>query len=225
MADGPDITRLGALVGDPARAAILTALLSGQTLTAGELAGLAGVSAQTASGHLARLQDAGLVRVNRQGRHRYFTLDGPEVAHALEAMAGLAATRPVLTRRPGPNDPALRAARVCYDHLAGARGVQMFDSLARRGDLALSGDGARLTAQGEAAMAGLGIDLAALRRGRRDLCRTCFDWSERRPHLAGALGAALLSGMEAKGWLARVPRARHVTFTARGAAEFDRAFT
>jgi DNA-binding transcriptional ArsR family regulator len=225
MSDGPDITRLAALIGDPARANILTALLSGQALTAGELAEVAGVSAPTTSGHLVLLSDAGLIRARRQGRHRYFTLHDADVAQALETLAGLAGGRAALSRRPGPNDPALRAARVCYDHLAGARGVQMLDSLSARGCLTLAGDAIALTAAGEAEMARLGIDLGSLHAARRPLCRTCLDWSERRSHLAGALGAALLARIDALGWIRRAPASRHVNFTAEGTRAFDAAFS
>lgn len=136
---GPDIARLAALIGDPARANMLTALMAGRALTAGELAREAGVTPQTASGHIARLEEGGLVAIVRQGRHRYATLAGPEVAEALEALMGLAAGQGHLRSRPGPRDPALREARVCYNHLAGDRGLQMYDALVAAGRLSDEG--------------------------------------------------------------------------------------
>ena len=225
MKDGPDITRLAALIGDPARENILSALMSGLALTAGELAEAAGVTAPTASGHLAQLRDAGLIRVHKQGRHRYYALADAKIAEALETLAGLAASMGHLRRRPGPNDAAMRQARVCYDHLAGARGVQMFDSLAAQGGLTISEDAITLTPKGEAVIGSLGIDLALLRQSRRPLCRMCLDWSERRSHLSGALGAALLTRFEDLGWLKRHPGSRHVQFTDQGTAAFDAAFS
>lgn len=224
MKEGPDISRLAAQIGDPARANMLSALVAGIALTAGELARVAGVSPQTASSHLAQLADADLIRLRRQGRHRYFMLASPEVAEALEALLGLAAATGHLRLRPGPGDEALRAARVCYDHLAGSRGVQMFDCLARRGCLAVTPAEIVLTDTGAAFVAGLGIDLAALPTGRRPLCRACLDWSERRSHIGGKLGAALLRHVEDRGWARREPDSRRLTFTGSGAAAFDAAF-
>ncbi|HBH00202.1 MAG TPA: transcriptional regulator [Rhodobacteraceae bacterium] len=224
MKEGPDIARLAALIGDPARANMLSALIDGRALTAGELAHVAGVSPATASGHLAKLADGELLTLRRQGRHRYFALASPEVAEALEALSGLAAAQGHLRLRPGPKDEALRAARVCYDHIAGARGVQVFDSLAGRGFLAVTPAEITLTEAGQASMTALGIDLAALRAGRRPLCRACLDWSERRSHLGGALGAALLRHVEDRGWARREPGSRRLTFTRSGAAAFDAAF-
>ncbi|MEL6316769.1 MAG: winged helix-turn-helix domain-containing protein, partial [Pseudomonadota bacterium] len=192
MKDGPDIARLAALIGDPARANMLTALMSGQALTGRELAEAAGVTPQTASGHLAQLEAAGLVARRRQGRHRYAALAGPEVGAALEALMGLAAAAGHSRARPGPKDPALRAARICYDHLAGEMGVRLYDGLLAQGALAEDGGGApSLTPEGAARMRAFGVDPAPLARARRPLCRACLDWSSRRNHLAGALGAAL----------------------------------
>jgi DNA-binding transcriptional ArsR family regulator len=224
MKEGPDISRIAAMIGDPARANILSALIAGQALTAGELAQAAGVTPATTSGHLAQLTDIGLIRQRRQGRHRYYVLTGPEVAETLEVLTGLAAAQGHLRLRPGPRDDALRTARVCYDHLAGARGVQVFDSLARRGFFHLTGDEVALSESGAAFITGFGIDLEALIAGRRPLCRVCLDWSERRSHLGGALGAAMLQRFEAMTWLRRESGSRRLTFTAAGAAAFDAAF-
>ncbi|MEZ5716536.1 MAG: helix-turn-helix transcriptional regulator [Paracoccaceae bacterium] len=224
MKEGPDITRIGAMLGDPTRANMLVALMGGKALTAGELAFEAGVTAATASGHLRQLSQAGLIAIRQQGRHRYATLAGDEVGHALETLLGLAAANGHLRSRTGPRDPGLRAARVCYDHLAGAAGVQAFDSLVARGFLELGPDALALTAPGRAWAQGFGLDLARLEAARRPLCRSCLDWSERRSHLAGGLGAAILSRLFETGWARRGDSGRAVTFTATGRALFDTAF-
>ncbi len=223
MKAGPDIALVAALLGDPARANMLTALIGGQALTAGELAREAGVTAQTASGHLAKLVAGGLVTVRRQGRHAYFALSGPDVAAVLESLMGLAARTGHARARPGPTEPALRRARICYDHLAGDLGVAMLDSLIAGGRIT-GGDDLALTARGEAFIAGLGIEPAALAGGRRPVCRRCLDWSVRRSHLAGALGAALLARIYALGWARRVEGSRIVTFTPTGLKAFEAAF-
>ena len=222
MKDGPSIAPTAALIGDPARANMLTALVDGRALTVSELAGVAGVTLATASGHLARLAEAGLLAAERQGRHRYYRLSGAEVAHALEALMGLAQHTGAVRVRTGPNDAALREARVCYDHLAGRRAVRLWDGLVARG---LVADGAEpvLTAAGRSAFTALGFDVARLERGRRPLCRACLDWSERRRHLAGALGAAVLDHALAVGWAQRAA-GRAVRFTPTGAEAFDAAY-
>ena len=222
--DDPDITRIARLIGDPAREAVLSALMAGRALTARELAGIAGVTPQTLSGHLAQLTDARLLSMRKQGRHRYYQIDGPEVAATLETLTGLAASQGAARFRPGPRDAAMRAARVCYDHLAGARAVRMWDSLAADGCFGQGPDAVILTDRGRARIAGLGIDLAPLDRAARPLCRACLDWSERRTHLAGGLGAALFAAFEARLWLTRTKGSRHVTFTPEGARAFDAAF-
>jgi len=224
MREGADIARIAALIGDPARANILTALLSGKALTPSELAREAGVTPQTASSHLARLESGGLTRTRRQGRHRYVTLAGNEVAGMLEQLTVLAAGAGHLRTRPGPRDPDMRAARVCYNHLAGARAVQLYDCLRRTGALAIGADGITLTDAGSSAMEALGIDVGALRAARAPLCRECLDWSERRTHLAGSLGRALFTAMETRGWLKRIDGSRTVRFTRAGGAAFDAAF-
>jgi DNA-binding transcriptional ArsR family regulator len=220
MKHGPNIASISALAGDPARANMLTALSGGQALTANELAFEAGVTPSTASGHLARLLDGGLLAVAKQGRHRYYRLEGPEVAAALESLMALASLTDSRRTRPGPRDPALRRARVCYDHLAGELGVGLFVRLCDAGLVALSGGDIQVTCDGEARFAGLGIDLGELRRARRPICRSCLDWSERTPHLAGSLGAALLNRIFDEGWAAREPGTRIVRFTPSGEAAF-----
>jgi DNA-binding transcriptional ArsR family regulator len=221
---GPDLARLAALIGDPARANMLAALMGGMALTAGKLAAEAGVTKQTASGHLARLGEAGLLAVAAQGRHRYYRLASCEVAEALESLAVLAAGHGGLRTRPGPLDPALRRARVCYDHLAGDLGVALYEALLAQRALQLDAQGLGLTAAGAALVAGFGVDVAALRAARRPLCRSCLDWSVRRDHLAGALGAAVLAQVFAHGWARRVPGSRAVAFTASGERAFAAAF-
>jgi DNA-binding transcriptional ArsR family regulator len=221
MKDGPNIAAIAALLGDPARSNMLTALMHGQALTATELAQEAGVVLSTASGHLGKLQDAGLVDIEKQGRHRYFRLSGADVASVLEGLMGVAARTGHLRVRTGPRDPELRRARVCYDHLAGDAAVRMYDRLQAAGMIAASGGALRLTKAGERFFSTLGIDLDAAANGRRPLCRACLDWSERRHHLAGALGAALLDHIYDRGWAKRAANSRVVTFTKTGAARFD----
>ncbi|MBL8807811.1 MAG: winged helix-turn-helix transcriptional regulator [Rhodospirillales bacterium] len=212
---------MAAVIGDPARANMLAALMAGQALTAGELAGEAGVTPQTASGHLARLVDAGLLLVEVQGRHRYYRIAGPEVAEALETLLVLAERTGRTRVRPGPRDEALRAARRCYDHLAGSAGVALYDALVARGDLALARDGLAPSAAGRARFAAFGIDMGDLEGRRRPLCRACLDWSERRPHLAGALGAALLQAFLSRGWLKPDAKSRAMVFSPGGRAAFE----
>ena len=224
MKDGPDIARVAALLGDPARANMVSALLSGEALTAGELAREAGVSPQTASSHLARLTEGGLVVERPSGRHRYFALSDPEIAALVERLSAVAARMGHNRTQPGPKDPALRRARICYDHLAGACGVALFDNLMSRRLLSRRGDAVGLTAKGEDFMAAFGIDTAALAKARRPVCRPCLDWSERRTHLAGSLGAALLSQFIERSWLARQKNSRAVTFTAAGKRSFAKQF-
>ena len=220
MKEGPDIAQIGSLIGDPARANILTALMGGRALTATELATAAGVTLQTASAHLAKLEGGGLLAQRKQGRHRYFTLADDGVGKLLEGIMGFAASRGHLRHRPGPKEPALRKARICYDHLAGDFGVRMLDSLIESGSISALGEGLSLTAQGETHLASIGIDVSGLRSNRRPLCRSCLDWSERRAHLAGSLGKALLSSFLEKGWARRTENSRSIFFTPEGERRF-----
>jgi DNA-binding transcriptional ArsR family regulator len=224
MKEGPDIARIAALIGDPGRANMLTALMAGRALTATELAAEAGIAAQTASSHLAKLAEAGLIAGSKAGRHKYFTLTDAAVAEALEALMGLAARQGHLRHTPGPSDPGLRQARQCYNHLAGDLGVQMLDSLRARGLLIGDQDALVPSVAGSAFFTAFGVDLAALAHSRRPLCRTCLDWSARRAHLAGALGQAMLDAICAKGWAARATGSRAVHFTPEGHAGFARSF-
>lgn len=224
MKDGPDIARVAALIGDPARANMLTALMSGRALTATELAAEAGVTPQTASSHLARLTEGGLLKQHKQGRHKYLALAGDEIGRLLELLMGVAAGAGHLCSRTGPADPALRHARVCYNHLAGDLGTQLFDALMARGFIARHGAELRLTETGRPFARAFGIDLAALSTGRAPLCRECLDWSERRAHLAGSLGRALLARVESLGWAGRVEGSRVIRFSSAGEVAFRRQF-
>jgi DNA-binding transcriptional ArsR family regulator len=225
MKDGPNIVGIAALIGDHARAEVLTALMGGQALTATELAQVAGVTKQTMSSHLAKLVDAGLIAAQSQGRHRYFRLADRDVATLLESLMGVAYRTGALRVRTSPREPALRKARVCYDHLAGDLGVLVYDSLEQRRLLRADGDGVALTARGARFCSEIGVDVAALAQQRRPLCRACLDWSVRRPHLGGALGAALLLHFCALGWARRATDSRIVHFAAPGESALRQHFS
>jgi DNA-binding transcriptional ArsR family regulator len=219
------IAEIGALLGDPARARMLTALMSGRALTAGELAFQAGVTAQTASGHLAKLTQTGLLQVASQGRHRYFRLASREIGQMLEGVTLVAALHAPPRHRPrSAADEALRYARTCYDHLAGRLGVLVADALTAAGHLELGDEGGSVTHSGEDFFQGLGLDLAAAQRQKRRFCRPCLDWSERRMHLAGALGAALTNHFFSKAWLKPQRDSRAVTLTASGRQALQQHF-
>ena len=222
MKDGPIIASVASLLGDPARANMLTALMDGRALTVSELAAAAGVTIQTASGHLSKLDAANLLVAEKQGRHRYFRLSGTDVAQVLEGLMGLAQRTGAVRVRTGPKDNALRKARICYDHLAGERGVEMLDASHRLG---LIDDASEplLTDEGKSFFSCLGIDVDMLQKGKRPLCRHCLDWSERRNHLGGALGAALLKNFIDKGW-ARREEGRVIAFSPNGAQAFAKVF-
>jgi DNA-binding transcriptional ArsR family regulator len=221
---------VASLVGDPARAGMLHALMDGRALTATELARVANVTPQTASGHLARMTAVGLLSVESQGRHRYHRLASPEVARMIESIMQVASV--IEPRRPlsvGPRDAALRAARTCYDHLAGRLGVALADAMVAGGYAELGNDAGLVTDAGIALLGRIGIDVAALsaRRGKRAarvLCRPCLDWSERRPHLAGAVGAAICAVSFEHGWIRHIPTTRAVAITPKGERIFREAF-
>jgi len=223
MASNAMVAEVAALAGDPARSAMLHALMDGRALTASELARVAGITPQTASGHLARMTTAGLLRVEKQGRHRYHRLASQAVAQMMEAIMQVASSAE--PRRPplfvGPKDAALRTARTCYDHLAGRLGVALADALVAGGYTELGDDAGVMTEAGVRLLERIGIDVGALlarrnRRSARVLCRPCLDWSERRPHLAGAVGAALCAHSFKKGWIRRIDGTRAVTLTPAG---------
>lgn len=224
MSEGPNIARIAALMGDNARAEVLSSLMSGRALTATELADVAGVTRQTMSSHLQKLLEAGLLKVSQQGRHRYFRLAGADVAYLIESMMGAAFHTMAQHPRTGPRDPALRKARICYDHLAGEMGVFLYQQMLEHG-LLLQKDGALLiTEEGKHWFRQFGIDTEALARSKRSFCRACLDWSERKDHLAGALGAALLSRILELGWARRLDDSRAIVFTAHGENSLRRQF-
>jgi len=227
MKAGPDIAMVASLVGDPARANMLTALMTGRALTATELAHQAGITPQTASSHLSKLEAGGLIEPEKQGRHRYFRLTGSDVAGVLEGLAGLAARAGHMRVRTGPKDPSLRRARICYDHLAGDLGVQMLDSMRKQKLVRQSKQSIELTGEGKRFMAkALQIDADMLAHPRRPVCKACLDWSERRHHLAGTLGAAVMSRFTELNWAARdsAPGSRVVNFTRTGEKKFAALF-
>jgi len=227
MKEGPDIAQIGALIGDPARANMLTALMDGRALTATELAEAGGITVQTASSHLAKLEAGGLLAQRKQGRHRYFALSDESVGVLLESIMGFAESRGHSRTRTGPKEPALRKARICYDHLAGDFGVRLLDSLFFDGSVT-GGDAEEdlleLTPLGETRLKKIGIDLSGLKSQRRQMCRSCLDWSERRAHLAGSLGKALLGLFLEKGWAHRRTGSRAIVFSPEGERQFLRLF-
>lgn len=221
------IAEVASVIGEPARAAMLTVLMDGRALTAAELAGVAGITPQTASTHLARLIGAELVTVEKQGRNRYHRLAGPAVAWLLENLmqhtAGDVARQCV--PRAGPRDEAMRRARTCYDHLAGRLGVAITDALVAQGHVEIDDEAGLITEGGAAFFARIGIALPeASRRLTRPLCRPCLDWSERRPHLAGRLGAAICTHGFDAGWLRRINGTRAVSVTPKGQAAMAKIF-
>ena len=218
---------VASLVGDPARANILTALVTGRALTASELAQEAGITPQTASSHLGKLEAGGLIEPEKQGRHRYYRLTGPDVAAVLEGLEGLAARAGHLRVRTGPKEPALRRARVCYDHLAGDLGVQMLESMKAQKLVRQKKQEIELTPEGERFLEKhLQISPAMLAHPRRPVCKACLDWSERRHHLAGTLGSALMTRFDELKWAARdaTPGSRVVNFSRTGEKRFAALF-
>ena len=217
-----DLAAVAAVIGDASRAAMLDALMGGQALTAGELGRAAGIGRSATSEHLARLASAGLVEVTVQGRHHYHRLAGPAVGHALEALSHIAPAKPVGSLRNSSRARSLWFARTCYDHLAGACGVALHDLLIDRDILTGASGGYAVTPTGAHWFADLGIDLDATRARRRSLARPCLDWTERRPHLAGALAAATTDRLLALGWFVRrAADSRALRLTDEGAAALD----
>jgi DNA-binding transcriptional ArsR family regulator len=220
-----ELAEIGAAIGDPARAAMLDALMDGRALTAGELAHAARVSPPTASEHLRRLSELRLLTVLKQGRHRYFRLASPLVAQMLETMSVFAAVQSPPRHRPVSRiDAAMRAARYCYDHLAGRLGVDIAAKLTSDGYLLLGPEGGELTVFGQRFLSGLGIALPGTEKAHRAFCRPCLDWSERRFHVAGHVGAALARHCFEQGWIVRVRDSRAVLVTERGRGALHEAF-
>lgn len=215
MSDTLSVAYIASLIGDPARANMLHALMDGRALTAGELAYSGHISPQTASGHLGKLTEGGLLSVVKQGRHRYFRIATPRVAELLETIMTLA-TEPERERAVWRHGKTLRRARMCYDHLAGKLGVSIASSLSDRGMVVLTDDGGLLTDKGAAFLETAGIDVDALRAKRRAFCRSCLDWSERRFHIAGSVGAAIATHCLDQGWVARTRGSRAMYIPERG---------
>jgi DNA-binding transcriptional ArsR family regulator len=228
MVSNNSLAEIAALIGDPARAGMLHALMDGRALTASELAQVAGITPQTASGHLARLTGAGLLTAQKQGRHRYHRLASINIANMIEGIMQVASTdlkprgKPVRT---GPRDQAMLTARTCYDHLAGKLGVAITDALVERSHVEFADDGGAMTESGLAFLGTLGIDLSAARgKTTRVFCRPCLDWSERRPHVAGHVGAAICAHCFSAGWLRRIEGSRAVAITPRGQIGLRKVF-
>lgn len=221
MVSTSTVAEIGSVLGDPARANMMISLLDGRAWTARELADVAGVSPQTASSHLSRLVSARMMCVNKQGRHRYHRIASPEIAQLIEQMH-VAGETLALSRgpRPGPKDPGMRELRSCYDHLAGRIAVELGGRLLVGGEAG----GATLDHEAGALLSRVGIDLKMLSKGRRVLCRSCLDWSERRPHIAGALGAAMFDRFGELGWLKRREGSRALILTAAGELGLARIF-
>jgi DNA-binding transcriptional ArsR family regulator len=223
MASNALFAEAAAVAADPARASMLHALMAGRALTAIELAKVAGITPQTTSGHLRRMTAAGVLSVHKQGRHRYHRLAGPSIARMLESIMQVAAELEPGDRKlvVGPKDAALRRARTCYDHFAGQLGVAITDALVSRGHVELSDDAGIVTESGIEELAAIGVDVAPMlqrrtKRSGRVLCRLCLDWSERRPHLAGLVGAAICSHSMQQGWTRRLEGSRAVLVTPKG---------
>jgi DNA-binding transcriptional ArsR family regulator len=219
---------IGALVGDPARANMLEALMDRRALTAKELASRAGISPQTASGHLFKMLTAGLITMEQHGRHHYHSLASAEIARMLEGMQQVASTQNIKytgrTIRTGPRDAAMRVARGCYDHMAGHLAVGITEAMLGRGQIEFEGDGGSVTDAGRLFLEKFGIDIAAATQTKRVFCRPCLDWSERRYHLAGVVGAALLHRTMELKWLKRQDSSRALTITRAGQEGFRKTF-
>jgi DNA-binding transcriptional ArsR family regulator len=221
---GSKVAEVARLVGDPARANILAALLDQRALTASELAFSAHVMPQTASSHLAKLTLANLIRVEKQGRHRYYRLASAEVAQMLESVMNVATLTPPRFRPPSKLDDDMRAARSCYDHLAGRLGVALADALASQRLIVFESEGAEVTSAGLRHFKALGIPLQPPQGSRRAFCRPCLDWSERRYHVAGSVGAAILRHCLDQGWLERRRGSRALKVTERGRTALAKTF-
>ncbi len=212
----PDISLIAGLMGDTTRARMLTALMGGKALTATELALEADITPQTASSHLSQLVEGQLLVVRKQGRHKYFQLQGTDVAELLENLLTLTASRDNNTVKTGPDDVRLRQARVCYDHMAGELGVRLYDALVVKQAILDQGSETILTEQGKVFFQKIGFDFSNQKRSKRPICKSCLDWSERRNHLAGILGQWILEDTFAKGWATKDLDARSIRFSSKG---------
>jgi DNA-binding transcriptional ArsR family regulator len=224
MITGPIIAEIAALVGDPARATMVSALLDGGVLTATELARAARITPQTASTHLAKLTEAGLLSAVRNGRHRHFRLASPTVADMIDGIVAVALEKRPRYRPLSEQARALSAARMCYDHLAGRLSVDLADAFVARKYVVLDEEAAEITTAGTRFLTGFGIELPTLRSTRRHFCRLCLDWTERRPHIAGAVGAAITKRCFDLGWMERMKRSHAVVVTPLGRRGFRETF-
>jgi DNA-binding transcriptional ArsR family regulator len=218
----PDIAEVAAVIGDPGRAAMLLALLDGRDLAASALASLAGMTPQAATAHFKKLVAAGLLVGRSAGRHRFFRIASPEVGHAIETLATIARPTRIVALTQSTTFERLRAARSCYDHLAGRLGVAVTERLVDREAITRSGRDFALTSHGHEVFADLGIDVDEVRGERRRFARACMDWTERRPHLAGSLGASVLHLFVRKRWVTRNATDRALRVTPEGARELRR---
>jgi DNA-binding transcriptional ArsR family regulator len=216
---------IASLVSEPSRAAILTALLDGRFHTASELAHMAGIKPQTASFHLAKMTEAHVVTVEKQGRHRYYGIQDPEVARVMESFLSIAPPVPIKSFKQASENEAIRLARTCYDHVAGQLGVQLMNFFMQKGILSEDQDGLHITDQGETFFTDFQIDLTKTRQKRRSFSHKCLDWSERRHHLAGALGSAILDRLFELHWIERLPTTRAIRITAEGKRGFKEIFS
>jgi DNA-binding transcriptional ArsR family regulator len=224
MITGPIIAEIAALVGDPARATMVSAVLDGRALTASELAVAAGITPQTASTHLGKLTEAGVLSVVRSGRHRYFRLASPTVADMIDGIVAVALEKRPRYRPLSRQAHALSAARMCYDHLAGRLSVDLTDSFVAREYIVLEDEAAEITTAGTRFFTEFGIGFPTLRSTRRHFCRLCLDWTERRPHIAGAVGAGITKRCFDLGWMERMKRGHAVIVTPLGRRGFQETF-
>jgi DNA-binding transcriptional ArsR family regulator len=220
----PNISFISSLIGDSARARMLTALMGGKALTATELALEAEITAQTASSHLAKLVDGQLLIVRKQGRHKYFQLHRQDVAQLIEQLLNVTSSRRQPKTVTGPADKRLKQARVCYDHLAGEFSVALYDALTLNGLIVDKGCETILTDQGRSFFLDLAVNFEDLSKSKRPVCKSCLDWSERRNHLAGSLGHWILEDLLAKKWASRDLDSRAISFTSKGLISFIKMY-
>jgi len=220
----PNIAYIANLIGDTARAKMLTALMSGKALTATELSLEAEITPQTASSHLTKLVEGELLIVRKQGRHKYFQLKNRQVAELIEQMLNISARVSNARVSTGPKNQRLRKARVCYDHLAGEMGVKLFDALVNQGQLVEDSSEINLTETGREFFQNLGVDFSIFATNRRPLCKACLDWSERRSHLAGSLGKWVLTDAISRNWASQDLDSRVIAFTPQGLKAFSKRY-
>ncbi|MGQ3479487.1 ArsR/SmtB family transcription factor [Paenibacillus sp. TY11] len=225
MSTKSNVAMIASLVSEPSRAAILIALLDGRFHTASELAHMAGIKPQTASFHLSKMTEAQIVTVEKQGRHRYYGIQNSEVARVMESLLSIAPPVQIKSFKQASEDEAIRLARTCYDHIAGHLGVQIMSFFIQKGILSEDQDGLHVTEKGETFFADLQMDLKQMRQKRRSFSHKCLDWSERRHHLAGALGSSLLDRLFELNWIERLPTTRALRITADGKRGFQEIFS